>query len=557
MSFCLANSILVEMQGLRVTGGYDIVILGGGAAGCVLANRLSRDPDRRVLLIEAGPVDRHPMIHMPKGVGKVLADPGHVWAYPVHAGNGDNRPPKPWLRGRVLGGSSSVNGMMYVRGQPADFDAIAEETSADWNWSEIGRIYREVEDHVLGQGDGRGTDGLLGISLPPADNAAMEALIASGPALGMAAVEDFNAPDDRERIGYCPQTIRRGRRQSAAAVFLTPVRNRPNLTVRTGLTIDRILFDGVRATGVEVCGPNGAERIAGARFIVSAGTFGSPAILQRSGIGDAARLAALGIVCRADRPEVGRNLREHCGLTLQWRLRPGTSRNAQYSGWRVLWNGLRYYLTRGGPLAIATFELGAALRTRPDAARPDAQLLAVPHSLDRSRATMAMEPFPGMQMVVYPLRPRATGEVHITSSNPLVLPDASLDFFGDLRDRIELVDTVRAVRRLVAAKPIAELVVEETRPGPNVETDDQILDAYREMGIPAYHAAGTCRMGADSDSVVDPLTRVRGVEGVHVVDLSIAPQIPSGNTFAPVVAMAWRAAELIEREGTSAPARAC
>lgn len=525
---------------------YDLVILGGGAAGCVLAEKLSRDPVRRILLVEAGPSDRHPMIHMPKGVGKILVKPDHVWAYPVRGGPQDNSPAKHWLRGKVLGGSSSVNGMMYVRGQPADFDAIAATTSADWGWSQIGRVYGEVERHALGPGDGRGTTGRLGISMPTADNAALAALIDSGPAAGLAPVADFNAPGDGERIGYCPQTIWHGKRQSAAAAFLKPARRRANLTVRTGLTVDRLVFDGTRAVAVELVGAGGRERIAAKRFIVAAGTFGSPAILQRSGIGDAGRLAALGIACIADRPEVGRNLREHCSITLQWKLTAGTSRNAQYSGWRVLLNGLRYYLTRSGPLALATFELGAAFRTRPDAPRPDAQLLAAPHSLDRSSAKMAMERFPGMQMVIYPLRPRATGEVHIATADPAALPDASLDFFSDPEDRKELVATVRAVRGLVAKPPIAGLVVEETRPGPAVESDEQILDAYRQMGIPAFHAAGTCRMGADEGSVVDPLTRVRGVEGVHVVDLSIMPQIPSGNTFGPVVATAWRAAELIE-----------
>lgn len=525
----------------------DVLIVGGGAAGCVLAERLSRDPDRTVLLLEAGPVDDHPMIHMPKGVGKILADPGHVWAYPVGGGAGDNRAPRPWLRGKVLGGSSSVNGMMYVRGQPGDYEALAQTAGDDWNWSEFARIFEEIERHELGPGDHRGVDGPLGISVPPNDNAMLDALIAAGTQNGLAATTDFNTPDDAARIAYCPQTIWRGRRQSASGAFLDRARGRPNLTIRTGALVDRVTFDGNRARAVEAIIDGKRETLSARRIILSAGTFGSPAILQRSGIGPADLLVSLGIDCIADRNDVGGNLREHCGLTMQWRTAPGTSRNREYSGWRLLWNGVRYYLNHSGPLAIATFELGATFRTHPGADRPDAQLLAVPHSIDRSKTTMAMERFPGMQAVIYPLRPRARGRVRITSRDPHALPASDIDFFADADDRLELIDTVRFVRRLVASRPVADLVVAETRPGPEIESDEQILDAYREHGIPAYHAAGTCRMGRDAASVVDPMTRVRGTSGLHVVDLSIAPQIPSGNTLAPVLAMAVRAGELIER----------
>ena len=526
---------------------HDVVIVGGGAAGCVLAERLSRCPDRSILLLEAGPVDDHPMIHMPKGVGKVLGDARHVWAYPVGGGPGDNRAPKSWLRGKVLGGSSSVNGMMYVRGQPADYDALAEAAGPDWGWSEFARIFEEIERHELGPGDHRGTDGPLGVSMPPRDNAMLEALIAAGARNGLATVADFNAPDDVARIGYCPQTIWQGRRQSAAVAFLDAARSRRNLTIRTGALIDRVTFDGKRACGVEAIIDGKHETIAPDRIILSAGTFGSPAILQRSGVGPADLLASLGIETIADRGEVGGNLREHCGLTMQWRTAKGTSRNREYSGWRVLKNAIRYYLNHSGPLAIATFELGASFKTHPGADRPDAQLLAVPHSIDRSKATMAMERFPGMQAVVYPLRPRARGRVRIASRDPNILPASNIDFFADANDRLELIDSVRFVRRLVGSQPVGDMVISETRPGPAVESDEQILNAFREHGIPAYHAAGTCRMGSDAASVVDPMTRVRGVDGLHVVDLSIAPQIPSGNTLAPVLAIAVRASELIER----------
>ena len=531
---------------------FDYVIVGAGSAGCVLANRLSADPDVTVALVEAGGPDRHPFIHMPRGVAKLVKMPSLIWLYLTEPELRTGMKPDYWLRGKVLGGSSSVNGMVWVRGQPADFDDLARLTSDDWSWQHIGRAYAEIEHHELGPAPSRGGAGPLRISLSRETNALTDAIAAAGAGLGWPIKEDVNQPDEGEGIGLLPRTIFRGKRQSAAVAFLRPIMHHKNLTIITDAIVDKVAFSGKRAIGLELL-IGGQRRILKVRreAILSAGAVASPGILERSGIGDPDLLQALGIPVIHANPSVGENMSEHRALRMQWRLRKPLSFNPNFRGWRLVRSVVRYYLTGAGPMSGAAMDMRAAFSSRSGHNRPDAQAQLGLYSWDLAVQDGSLESAPGFCAVVNPLHPASQGSVHISTADPRALPTVLTNYFNDEADRAVMVGAFRRLRELAAQPPLRQLIEAETAPGPAVQTEEEVLSAVGKDGVAGMHTVGTCRMGHDASSVVDPATRVRGVTGLRVVDASIMPVIPAGNTNAPTMALAWRAAELI-RQGRDA-----
>ena len=526
---------------------FDYIIVGAGSSGCVLANQLSADPQTRVLLIESGPNDTSPLIRMPRGIGKLLA-PGnpHVYAYPVSPAA--NQPEEVWLKGRTVGGSSSINGMVYVRGAPADYDGWAAAGCTGWGWDRMGRQFVALEDHALGADEWRGTGGPLKITRHPAGNPLCEAVLGAAHEMGVPVVEDVNHVDTvaDQGMGWQTVTTYQGKRFSAARAFLDPVRKRPNLTILTDAVVERVLFDGTCASGVRLRLKGGVQDV-GSRgeIILCAGAVESPKLLELSGIGDSDRLKALGIELRVHSPGVGENLREHRYLSTQYRVK-GASLNAAFGGIGLMKSLARYVFGHSGPLTHSAHEVGGFVKTRPGLDRPDAQIGVGLYSLSvDDNGQIGVDPFPGMTILGYFTRPESQGSTHVVSADPAVPPRIDANHFAAPADREAALALFKWLRELGRQPALAEWIVEETVPGPSVTTDEDILLNLLKLGGTSYHIAGTVRMGGDEASVLDPQLRVRGVSGLRVCDTSIMPTLVSGNTNAPAMAIALNAADMI------------
>ncbi len=523
---------------------FDYVIVGAGSAGCVLANRLSASGKHSVLLLEAGPKDTNLWIHVPLGYGKLFKEKSVNWMYQTEPepGLGGRQVFQP--RGKVLGGSSSINGLLYVRGQHEDYDRWRQRGNAGWGYEDVLPYFRKAENQQRGADKYHGVGGPLPVSDWRHADPLSEAFVVAAAESGIPTNPDFNGAT-QEGAGFFQTTTRRGRRASTAFSYLRPAKNRGNLQIETSALAQRILFEGRRARAVEYR-QGGSLRTARARkeILISGGAYNSPQLLQLSGVGPADLLKRHGIGVVLDAPSVGNDLQDHMQVRLVTRCAQRVTLNdIVHHPLRRIMAGVQYAALRKGPLTIAAGTSGAFFKTNPRLASPDIQIHFLPFSTDKMGEKL--HSFSGFSASVCQLRPESRGSLRIKSADPAAPPEIRINYLATETDRTAFIEGIRILRKILNAPALKPYTVEEVTPGPKVATDEDVLNYCRETGSTVYHPTSTCRMGNDPLAVVDQRLRVRGIEGLRVVDASIMPDLMSGNTNAPTIMIAEKASDMI------------